>query len=71
MVDLLKRISKELRIEPEDILDALKKLPNPKALERKEKQIEGLEKEKTDLQARLSWAQGELGAAKQREKEAL
>ncbi len=51
-MDLLKRINKELKTEAEDILDVLKKLPNPEVLEKKEKQIEGLEK--ANLQVRLS-----------------
>ncbi len=49
MVDLLRAINKELKVELEEILDAVKKLPNPEELERKEKQIENLEKEKNDL----------------------
>ncbi len=60
-----------MKTEPEDILDALKKLPNLEVLERKDRQIVALEKEKADLQARLSWVQGEMAAAKQRKKEAL
>ncbi len=60
-----------MKADPEDILNTLKKLPNPEVLERKDKQIIALEKKKEDLQARLSWAQGEMAAAKQREKEAL
>ncbi len=54
LIDLLRRISRELKTELEDILDALKKLPNPEVLERKDRQIVALEKEKADLQARLS-----------------
>ena len=71
MTDLLRRISQELKTDPEDILETLKKLPHPEVLEKKDKQIATLEKEKIDLQARLSWAQGEMTVAKQREKEAL
>jgi chromosome segregation ATPase len=71
LADLLRRISKELKVEQEDIINAVKKLLNPKEQRQKDKQIENLEKEKTDLQARLSWAEGELAIAKQREKEAL
>jgi hypothetical protein len=71
LVDLLRRISRELKTDPEDILETLKKLPHPEVLEKKDKQIATLEKEKIDLQARLSWAQGEMTVAKQREKEAL
>jgi hypothetical protein len=54
LTDLLRRIGRELKTEPEDILDALKKLPNPEVLEQKDNQIVALEKEKADLQARLN-----------------
>ncbi len=49
MANLLRRISKELKVEPEDILDVIKKLSNSEELGRKEKQIENLEKEKINL----------------------
>jgi len=71
LADLLRRINKELKVKLEEILDAVKKLPNPEELEHKEKLIKNLEKEKTDLQSKLSWVEGALAIAKQREKEAL
>ncbi len=42
LADLLRRISRELKTDPEDILDVLKKLPNPEVLEKKDKQIVAL-----------------------------
>ncbi len=64
LADILRRISKELKVEPKDILDIVKKPLNPEELGKKERQLESLEKEKTDLQAKLSWVQRELATAK-------
>jgi uncharacterized protein (UPF0335 family) len=64
LADVLKATNKELKVEREDVLDVVKKLPNPKELRRKEERIENLEKEKNDLQFRLNWVEGELATSK-------
>ncbi len=69
--ELLNAINKELKVEPEDLLDVVKRLLNLDELRRKEERIGNLEKERDNLQSQLNWVEGELVASKQREKEAL
>jgi Mn-dependent DtxR family transcriptional regulator len=64
LADLLKAISKELKVEPKKILNAVKRLSNPEELGQKEKRIKNLEKGKNDLQSRWNYVEGELATGK-------
>ena len=64
-------IAKELNVEPLGVLEAVRKLAKPEALEAKDAIIRDLEKDRDDLQARTDWAETECREAQDREKEAL
>jgi hypothetical protein len=69
--ELMQMLADELKVDQMEIFNTVKKLPKPEVLERKDRQIKELLKERTDLQARVDWAQGELEIAKTKEKDAL
>lgn len=64
-------IAKELRVDTEDILVAIRWLPSAAVLNEKDTRIWNLEKEHDILSSRVNWVEGELAQVKLKEKEAL
>lgn len=64
-------IADELKVEPNDIMEEIRRQPNPETLKEKEEQIRILESTQEDLQSQVSWAEGKCSLAREKEKEAL
>ena len=69
--DLVIDTAEVLKVDLDQIVEAVKRLPKPEDLKKRDERIQELEAERNLLQTRVNWAEGEMVAAKEKEKEAL